>query len=271
MENSQPPHKKEIKKAWLFTIILHLFIAGVLITYWYFNQSKKPDPVTTNLQSTAVTPPPATQITSLPPLKTEVASISTPTTATQTTTPASTSTATANNTPTPTSVATTTETQKPKTPTNKERPLSKYINAQTPNTTTPSATTNITVTTTKTVVETPATTNNKQKLTARDIPRNEMLQTNNKPTKTKAEQQELMQLNKEVEQDNDKISKLIEQVKNQNQRKINENVAKNMAGVEKPQTTTPPKSETNEKIEKQADPNPNTEKTQPTNDPTQSP
>lgn len=226
MENTPPPHKKEIKKAWLFTIILHLIIAGVLITYWYFNQSQKPDPVTTNLQAQAK---PMPEPVALPPLKTELASApsfdpiptNTDTTLTQNN---NTTLASVPQTTQPEAVPTQNTTPPIKVETDnknidKERPLSKYINNQNPNT---NAGTTKTVNTATTMATTQ---NSKQGLTQRDLPRNEMPKTQN--TKQKPEQQEMAKLSQEVEKENDKISKLIEQVKNQNQRKIDENIAKN--------------------------------------------
>lgn len=226
MENNPSPHKKEIKKAWLFTIILHLIIAGVLITYWYFNQSQKPDPVTTNLQAQAK---PMPEPVALPPLKTELASApsfdpvptNTDTTLTQNN---NTTLASVPQTTQPETVPTQNTTPPIKVETDnknidKERPLSKYINNQNPNT---NAGTTKTVNTATTMATTQ---NNKQGLTQRDLPRNEMPKTQN--TKQKPEQQEMAKLSQEVEKENDKISKLIEQVKNQNQRKIDENIAKN--------------------------------------------
>lgn len=226
MENNPSPHKKEIKKAWLFTIILHLIIAGVLITYWYFNQSQKPDPVTTNLQAQAK---PMPEPVALPPLKTELASApsfdpiptNTDTTLTQNN---NTTLASVPQTTQPEAVPTQNTTPPIKVETDnknidKERPLSKYINNQNPNT---NAGTTKTVNTATTMATTQ---NSKQGLTQRDLPRNEMPKTQN--TKQKPEQQEMAKLSQEVEKENDKISKLIEQVKNQNQRKIDENIAKN--------------------------------------------
>lgn len=232
MEHYPSPHKKEIKKAWLFTIILHLVIAGILITYWYFNQSKKPDLIATNLQ-----PPsqPIAQPLPLPPLKTELASASipSPSTTENTTSSEQTNTTIANNVQTneipPTVAPNITQTKKIDNQPIKETPLSKYISNQMPNTQTNTNIDKPSNPTNKPVQD------NRAILTQRDLPRNEMPKNQN--NKQKPAQQEITKLTQEAEQENDKISKLIEQVKAQNQRKIDENLAKNRSTItEKPQT-----------------------------------
>lgn len=234
MEHYPSPHKKEIKKAWLFTIILHLVIAGILITYWYFNQSKKTDLIATNLQTQSQSVAQA-KLLPLPPLKTELASapIPSPNTTENITSSEQTNTTIANNAQTneipPTVTPSTAPTKKIDNQPIKETPLSKYISNQMPNTQT------------NTNIDKPSNPTNKPAqdikpvLTQRDLPRNEMPKNQN--NKQKPAQQEITKLTQEAEQENDKISKLIEQVKAQNQRKIDENLAKNRSTItEKPQT-----------------------------------
>lgn len=40
----QPPRKKETAKAWVLTLILHFLIAASLVGYWYFNQRPQTNP-----------------------------------------------------------------------------------------------------------------------------------------------------------------------------------------------------------------------------------
>lgn len=104
MSPQQPtPPKKELKKAWLLTIILHLLIAVSLISYWYFSQNKKSQPIPTNLQTQTIA-----LEQKLPPLLTQTASATT-------IMPASTA-------------ADTVVQSTPTNPDNIERPLANYIN-----------------------------------------------------------------------------------------------------------------------------------------------
>ena len=203
MSPQQPtPPKKELKKAWLLTIILHLLIAVSLISYWYFSQNKKSQPIPTNLQTQTIA-----LEQKLPPLLTQTASATT-------IMPASTA-------------ADTVVQSTPTNPDNIERPLANYINHVNNN---PPAQKNLVE---QHVNVAPPPVN--QALTKRDIappPGNQAL---TKRDIAPSERQKPKQDNdtQEVTQLTEELDENYEQIKKHNQQKIDTNNAKNY-GENKP-------------------------------------
>lgn len=205
MQTPDEPHyppqnttkKQERTKAWFFTIMLHLLIAGVIITYWY--TQKRLEPIPTRLAPTSVVTESAQA--KLPPLVTETASQ--PTANASSVMPAS-------------SPA--------------ERPLANYIKTiqQTPPNVEPSLIQQQVQQRIKRVEISPPPVN--QVLTSRDIAKNEQ---GLPPKPLNSEQKEIAELAESLEKDHDKLSELIEQTKQRNQRQIEENLRKNNQAMPK--------------------------------------
>lgn len=234
--------KKEIAKAWLFTLLLHVLIAGGLIGYWYYNQHKnRTDSLALQLPKSA-------------PQKTAVV-------ASTVALPASTVTFTASTTVlTPVASAITPALVASVTASDAQRPLANYVAKQI---VTKQATNQVLVTAPHIGIKSEPTTLADRALTARDLPTKPsaakppvVAEVSSKAAKTeanpidaqdkseppvanvatskstsksdasevtvttKAAEKQAVQLTKELDASNDQISELINQIKVRNQQQI---------------------------------------------------
>lgn len=225
-----PSRKKETAKVWLLTIILHLLIGLSLLAYWHFYHKPKTQPLPTTNQPMASTP-----------MKTNIimASIVASTTFTS-------ASATASTTKTSSTVASTPKiakiTQPLTTHAETAQNVKQNLNQNQPQNTKqqaidmPQSTTTVTTTTQKVVHEAPVT----QALTDRDLP---MAEKPKNTIATSEQNKEATELSEDIDAKNKELSDLINQVKKQNQQKIDKEI--NQPFVPPVENKTEPKVEEN--------------------------